>query len=394
MPPESGAGFPQTGETRGRYRIMIVAGEASGDLHGAYLVRAMKEMDPSLSFYGVGGEKMSREGVRLLADSSDLAVMGLVEVFSRLKFILGVMNKLKRSLETERPDLVVLIDYPGFNLSLAKAAKKKGVKVFYYISPKVWAWRKGRIKTIRRVVDRMALIFPFEEEIFRDAGVRATFVGHPLLDEIEIAGTADEIRCDLGLAEEKRTVALLPGSRESEVRALLPGMVGAAKILTARFGSGIQFVLPMAYTLSPEWIEGIAVSSGVPIRLVAGRTHEVLSAADAAIVASGTATLETALLVKPMVIVYKVSPLTFFLGKRVVRVKHIGLANIVAGRTVVPELIQQDFTAERVADEVTRILVDQNVRDTMIRELSEIRARLGNPGAARRAARLACDMLG
>jgi len=150
----------------------------------------------------------------------------------------------------------------------------------------------------------------------------------------------------------------------------------------------------MAYTLSPEWIEGIAVSSGVPIRLVAGRTHEVLSAADAAIVASGTATLETALLVKPMVIVYKVSPLTFFLGKRVVRVKHIGLANIVAGRTVVPELIQQDFTAERVADEVTRILVDQNVRDTMIRELSEIRARLGNPGAARRAARLACDMLG
>jgi len=393
MPPESDADLPQAGEARVSSRVMIVAGEASGDLHGSYLVRAMKEMDPSLSFYGIGGEKMEKEGVRLLANSSDLAVMGLIEVFSRLNFILGAMNKLKKSFETERPDLVILIDYPGFNLSLAKVAKKKGIKVFYYISPKVWAWRKGRIKTIRRVVDRMALILPFEEDLYRKAGVRATFVGHPLLDEIKITKTAEEIRRDLGLDADKRTVALLPGSRESEVRELLPEMVRAAKILTDRFASSIQFVLPVAHTLVPELIQGIVGPSGIPVRLVAGRTYETLSVSDAVIVASGTATLETALLVKPMVIVYKVSPLTFFLGKMVVRVKHIGLANIIAGRTVVPELIQKDFTAERVANEANRILTDPNVRDRMMKDLSELRQSLGEPGASRRAARLACDML-
>lgn len=393
MPSESEADLPQSGENRASYRVMIVAGEASGDLHGSYLVRAMKEINPSLSFYGIGGEKMREEGVRLLAESSDLAVMGLIEVFSRLKFILGVLNRLKKSFETERPDLLILIDYPGFNLALAKAAKKKDIRVFYYISPKVWAWRKGRIKTIRRVVDRMALILPFEEDLYRQAGVRATFVGHPLLDEIAVTGTAGEIRDDLGLDAEKRTVALLPGSRESEVRQLLPEMVRAAKILTDRFASSIQFVLPVAHTLVPELIQGIVGPSGIPVRLVAGRTYETLSVSDAVIVASGTATLETALLVKPMVIVYKVSPLTFFLGKRVIRVKHVGLANIIAGRTVVPELIQQDFTAERVAHEVTRILTDPDVRVRMIKDLSEIRKSLGEAGASRRAARLACDML-
>ena len=393
MPSESEADLPQSGENRASYRVMIVAGEASGDLHGSYLVRAMKEINPSLSFYGIGGEKMREEGVRLLAESSDLAVMGLIEVFSRLKFILGVLNRSKKSFETERPDLIVLIDYPGFNLALAKAAKKKGIRVFYYISPKVWAWRKGRIKTIRRVVDRMALILPFEEDLYRQAGVRATFVGHPLLDEIAMTGTAGEIRDDLGLGAEKRTVALLPGSRESEIRQLLPEMVRAAKILANRFASSLQFVLPMAHTLPPELIKGIVEPSGMTVHLVAGRTYDVLSVSDAVIVASGTATLETALLVKPMVIVYKVSPLTFFLGKRVIRVKHVGLANIIAGRTVVPELIQQDFTAERVADEVTRILTDPDVRTRMIKDLSEIRKSLGEAGASRRAARLACDML-
>jgi len=392
MPPESADGSPRTG--RISHRVMIVAGEASGDLHGAYLVRAMKQRDPFLSFYGIGGEKMNREGVRLLANSSDLAVMGLIEVFSRLKLILGVMHQLKKSFETERPDLVILIDYPGFNLVLANAAKKKGIRVFYYISPKVWAWRKGRIKTIRRVVDRMALILPFEEDLYRKSGVRATFVGHPLLDEIEITKTAGEIRHDLELEADKKTVTLLPGSRESEVRELLPEMVRAAKILMDRFAFDIQFVLPVAHTLDPESVKGVVASAGIPVRLVSGKTYEALSVSDMVIVASGTATLETALLVKPMVIVYKVSPLTFFLGKRVIKIKHIGLVNIIAGRTVVPELIQEDFTAERVADEATRILTDQDVQNRMIKDLSEIRKSLGEPGASRRAAGLACDMLG
>lgn len=393
MFPDTDTGCLQPRDSR-VFKVMIVAGEASGDLHGSYLVRAMKELAPSLSFYfyGIGGEKMQQAGVTLLANSSDLAVMGVIEVLSRLKFIMGVMRTLKRTLATERPDLLILIDYPGFNLPLAKAAKKKGIKVFYYISPKVWAWRKGRIKMIRRVVDHMALILPFEEEIYRKAGVRATFVGHPLLDEIELTKPTEEIRADLKMEAEKITVALLPGSREGEVRRLLPEMVQAARILTNRFPS-IQFVLPVAHTLPPELISGIIAQSGIAVRLVTGRTYEALAISDVAIVASGTATLETALLVKPMVIVYKVSPLTYFLGKMVVRVKHMGLANIIAGKTVVPELMQKDFTPERVAHEVALILEDQNIRDRMIKDLLDIRARLGEPGASRRAARLACDML-
>jgi len=392
MYPDTEKAFPQQQDFR-PFKVMIVAGEASGDLHGSYLVRAMKEMAPSISFYGIGGEKMRQAGVTLLADAADLAVMGLVEVFSRLKFILGLMGKLKRRLETDRPDLLILIDYPGFNLSLAKAAKKKGIKVFYYISPKVWAWRKGRIKTIRRVVDQMALILPFEEELYRKAGVRATFVGHPLLDEIELTKTVGEIRNDLNLEAGKITVALLPGSREGEVRRLLPEMAQAAKILTHRFPA-IQFVLPVAHTLPPDLISGILAQSGISVRLVTGMTYEVLAISDAAIVASGTATLETALLVKPMVIVYKVSPLTYFLGKMVVRVKHMGLANLSAGRTIIPELMQKDFSAGRVADEIALILENHNIRDRMIKDLLEIRTSLGEPGASRRAARLACDMLG
>jgi lipid-A-disaccharide synthase len=392
MFPDTATGFPQQMDSRA-FKVMIVAGEASGDLHGSYLVEAMKEMAPSISFYGIGGDKMQQAGVKLLANASDLAVMGLIEVFSRLKFILGVMGALRRSLQSERPDLVILIDYPGFNLPLAKAAKKKGIKVFYYISPKVWAWRKGRIKTIRRVVDQMALILPFEEELYRQAGVRATFVGHPLLDEIELTKTAAEIRNDLKMEPGIITVALLPGSREGEVRRLLPEMVQAARILANRFPS-IQFVLPVAHTLPPELISGIIAQSGIDVRLVTGRTYEVLSISDVAIVASGTATLETALLVKPMVIVYKVSPLTYFLGKMVVRVKHMGLANIIAGRTVVPELMQKDFTPERVAHEVTLILENRNIQDRMIKDLLDIRTSLGEIGASHRAARLACDMLG
>ncbi len=372
---------------------MIVAGEASGDLHGAYLVQAMKEMMPNVSFCGVGGHKMQQAGVKLLANVSDLAVMGLVEVLGRLKSILGIMAVLKRILDADRPHLLILIDYPGFNLKLAKAAKRRGVKVLYYISPKVWAWRRGRVKTIRQTVDHMALIFPFEEDIYRKAGVPATFVGHPLLDEIEVRKTIDEIKHEFDLEADKTTVALLPGSREGEVHRILPVMVQAAKILADRFPA-IQFVLPVAHTLPSGLISGIFSHAGIMIRLVTGRTHEVLTASDVAVVASGTASLETALLVKPMVIVYKVSPLTYFLGKMIVRIRHAGLPNIIAGRTIVPELIQKDFTPQRVADEITLILKDRQVRNRMIHDLMALKKRLGESGASRRTGRLACSMLG
>jgi len=385
-------GFPLQPDSR-VFKVMIVAGEASGDVHGAYLVQAMKEMMPNVSFCGVGGHKMQQAGVKLLANVSDLAVMGLVEVLGRLKSILGIMAVLKRILDADRPHLLILIDYPGFNLKLAKAAKRRGVKVLYYISPKVWAWRRGRVKTIRQTVDHMALIFPFEEDIYRKAGVPATFVGHPLLDEIEVRKTIDEIKHEFDLEADKTTVALLPGSREGEVHRILPVMVQAAKILADRFPA-IQFVLPVAHTLPSGLISGIFSHAGIMIRLVTGRTHEVLTASDVAVVASGTASLETALLVKPMVIVYKVSPLTYFLGKMIVRIRHAGLPNIIAGRTIVPELIQKDFTPQRVADEITLILKDRQVRNRMIHDLMALKKRLGESGASRRTGRLACSMLG
>jgi lipid-A-disaccharide synthase len=371
---------------------MIVAGEASGDLHGSYLMRAMKELLMPVTFYGIGGENMVQEGMHFLARSSQLSVMGLTEVFSHLRFIVKLMTKLKKSLDTNPPDLLILIDYPGFNLHLAKAAKKRGVKVLYYISPKIWAWRKGRIKTIRQAVDQMALIFPFEEDIYRKAGVKATFVGHPLLDEINLKKPVEMIFSELQLEKHKTTVALLPGSREGEVKKLLPGMLDAAELIAARIPD-IQFIIPTAQTIRPELINKIVKQVELPIHLVSGLTYEVLAVSDVVIVASGTATLETALFGKPMVIVYKVSPLTYILGRMVVKIKHVGLPNIVAGHTIVPELIQHHFTPERLAEEVISILSNHQIRDRMVTDLSAIKRNLGAPGASLRTAQLACSML-
>ena len=390
MPPVEGGGFCRD---QRKFKVMIVAGEASGDLHGAYLMKAMKEkQNIPLFFYGIGGDKMAKEGMQLVANAADMAVMGLTEVISRLWFIRKIMNMLKKSLENERPDLVVLIDYPGFNLALAKEAQKRGIAVFYYISPKIWAWRSGRIKTIKRVVNHIALIFPFEEELYRRAGVKGTFVGHPLLDEIRINQTPEEIKKEMNLWEAEQIVALLPGSRKSEIQKLLPEMIKAAAILRACF-PGMRFVLPVAHTLSVGTIRDSVASSVVPIQIITGKTYEILSVSDAAIVASGTATLETALFAKPMVIVYKTSPFTYFLGKRVVKTKHIGLPNIIAQQTIVPELIQKDFSGERIAHEITQILIDQTLKDKMIRDLTAIKNSLGKPGASQRTAALAWQML-
>jgi lipid-A-disaccharide synthase len=249
-----------------------------------------------------------------------------------------------------------------------------------------------RIKTIKQTVNQMALILPFEEELYRKAGVKGTFVGHPLLDEMQIRQTPEEIKKEMNLLEAKQIVALLPGSRESEIQKLLPEMVKAAEILHRHFPD-MRFVLPVAHTLSMEAIQNSVASSPVPVQVVTGKTYDVLSVSDAVIVASGTATLEAALFARPMVIVYKTSPFTYFLGKRVVKTKHIGLPNILAQKTIVPELMQEDFSGERVAYEVTQILTNQTVRDKMIRDLTAVRESLGKPGASQRTAELAWKML-
>ena len=372
--------------------IMIVAGEASGDLHGASLVREMLKTDPALNFYGIGGSKLEKMGVKLFANTSTMAVMGLTEVVSKLGSILKIMGMMKKSLDEYRPDLVILIDYPDFNLRLAKAAKKKGIKVFYYISPQVWAWRKNRINQIKKFVDKMAVILPFEVDTYAAKGFTVNYVGHPLLDLVKPHYSKQDSRKKISIAENKTTIALLPGSRLSEVTKLLPEMLRAAEILAQKI-PGVQFVLPLADTLKEKNISAISKSSPVKIKVITGLTYDIISSADLAIVASGTATLETALLGVPMIIVYKISTLSYFVGKLFIRIKNIGLVNIIAGKTIVPELIQGKANAQNIAAKAIGILTSVERKKEMINELAAIRAKLGKPGAAIRAAQLALDML-
>jgi lipid-A-disaccharide synthase len=370
---------------------MIVAGEASGDLHGGNLIREMQRIDPDLSFYGMGGERMKSAGVKLLADAADMAVVGLTEVVFKLGTILQAMHRLRTSLRKERPDLVILIDYPDFNLPLARTARRLGLKVLYYISPQVWAWRKGRIDTIRKSVDRMAVILPFEEQFYRDAGVNVTFVGHPLLDEVRKKYARTEAMKRFGLKDEAITVGILPGSRRSEVERLLPEMLKACRILMEKL-SPLQFVLPLAGTLDPESVRDILRQFPVPVNVIQDEIYDVIAVSDVAIVASGTATLETALLETPMVVVYKVSASSYAIGRRFVHVDHICLVNIIAGKTIVPELIQGEANPERIASEVRELIVRRGKAREMKAALAEIREKLGTPGASQRTARIACDM--
>jgi lipid-A-disaccharide synthase len=372
--------------------IMIVAGEASGDMHGASLVREMLKIDPALNFYGIGGNKLQEAGVKLLANASTMAVVGLTEVISKLGSILKIMDMMKKSLDEYRPDLVILIDYPDFNLPLAKAAKKRGIKIFYYISPQVWAWRKSRINKIKRLVDKMAVILPFEVDTYAAKGFVVDYVGHPLLDLVKPSYSKQESRKMFNLDESKTTIGLLPGSRQSEVIKLLPEMLRAAEILAQKI-QNLQFILPLADTLEEKTVGDIVSGFTIKVKVISGQTYDAVSCCDLAIVASGTATLETALLGVPMIIIYKISPLSYFIGKLIVNVKNIGLANIIAGKTVVPELIQGKANAQSIAAEAVAILTSVERKKEMMNELAEIRAKLGKPGAAIRAAQLVLDML-
>jgi len=371
---------------------MIVAGEASGDLHGSNLVRAMHDLDPDLQFFGVGGNRMAQTGVNLMANVSDMAVVGLTEVIVHLGRVMRVMFALRRSLHNDPPDLVILIDYPDFNLPLAAAAKKLGIKVFYYISPQVWAWRKNRVSRIRSVVDHMAVILPFEASFYAQYGVSATFVGHPLLDAIEAPQSKEEARHMLNIAADAIPVGLLPGSRPGEIKRLLPLMLKAAAIIKKSLPAA-YFILPLADSFPGDIADPFIAASGIAIQTVHNQTYAVMSLAEAVLVASGTATLETALFGTPMVIVYKVSPLSYAIGKRVISVKNIGLVNIIGGATLVPELIQANVNPERMAAEMLSILTNRQRRDEIRKDLSAIREKLGEPGASARAARLAYDLI-
>ena len=385
--PPSPDQYARSGGTVPR-RILIIAGEASGDLHGSNLVRQMKALDPGLLFYGVGGRKMREAGVELAADITDMAVVGLTEVVKKIPAILGVRRRLKLSMDRERPALAILIDYPDFNLPMARLAKSRGIPVFYYISPQVWAWREGRIEQIGRTVDKMAVILPFEEELYRASGVDVSFVGHPLLDAVKTRYGRDEALRRFGLKEGLRTIALLPGSRPSEVERMLPEMMKMAAILERRMPS-LQFVLPVADSLRAQTVEDVVRSSGTRISLVRDDIYDAVAVSDLAVVTSGTATLETALLEKPMIIVYKISGLSYAVGRRVIKVPCIGLVNIIAGKKIVPELIQDEARAERMAAEAIDILESPDRQSAMKRDLALLRRNMGTAGASERAARIA-----
>lgn len=373
-------------------KIMIMSGEASGDLHGANLAREIQKQDPSIALYGVGSARMKEAGVQILADASEISVVGLTEVLTHISAIRRVYVTLKKFLRHERPDLLVLIDFPDFNMLLGKAAKKIGIPVLYYISPQVWAWRKGRIKKIADLVKAIIVVFPFEVQLYEKERIDVRFVGHPLMDVVKSDLTKKEARNDLGIDVDRRTVALLPGSRKSEIIHLLPDMLSAARILSSRFPD-LQFILPLAPTLDREFVLSFTDQAGVLLRIVEGRAYDVLKASDTALVASGTATLETGLMGVPMVIMYRVSPLTYFIGKRFIDVDHVGLVNIVAGKRIVPELIQDEVTPGKIADAVTSMLTDQAYYMRICEDLTEVKMRLGEPGASRRAALVVRELL-
>ena len=372
--------------------LFIISGEESGDMHGAALMEALKRLAPDMRFGGMGGARMREAGLIGL-DSRELSVVGLVEVAEKLPAILRAYAGLKRRLKSERPDAVVLIDFPDFNLRFASVARRLGIPVIYYISPQVWAWRKGRVKKIARLVDRMLVVFPFEVPIYEKAGVPVEYVGHPLAGRVWSKAAREEARRELGIPEEGTVVALLPGSRTGEVRRILGPLLKAGEIIEKRLGEKVRFVLPAADSIDLPLIDGFLRESALSVTVVRGRMHQALRAADAAAVASGTATLETALAGTPMVIVYRVSYVSYRIGKMILGNISIGLPNIVAGRKVVPELIQDAMSPEGVAAEVVSILKDGAKREAMLRGFDEIRESLGRGDASARAASAILDAL-
>ena len=365
----------------GRRRVLVVAGEASGDLHGGFLVQELQRQLPGVDVAAVGGDHLRACGIDILADVRLLSAVGLVEIVSSLRRHHRVMELLKQQMDQQRPDVVVLVDYPGFNLFVAKEAKKRGIPVFFYIAPQVWAWGKGRAKKMERLIERLAVIFPFEEAIFNAHGRNfARYVGHPLVDELHVSGTREQIRDRHGLSLDQPLLVLMPGSRRSEVRLLLPSMLQAAQQLKS---DGWQVVLLKAPTIDRSYLEEVMGGRPLTVALVDGDAYNLLHAADAGVIASGTATLEAALLGCPHVILYRFSSLTYLIARLVIGRRIIGLPNVILGRSLFPELIQRDVTAVNIVRSVRRIVADRGAFDQSV---AELQATMGPPGASRRAA--------
>jgi lipid-A-disaccharide synthase len=375
-----------------RSGVLMVAGEPSGDRHGSDLARAIRDLLPETHIWGMGGEHMARAGVELRVDLSKVSVVGIVEVLSHLAAVLRARRTLLRGVDRLPPSAAVLIDFPDFNLWLARALKRRRIPIFYYISPQVWAWRRGRVKLMARLLDRVGVILPFEETLLRQAGIAAQYVGHPLREQITVSESEQEATAALGLPPGCAVLGLLPGSRPGEVRQLLPVMLDGVR-LAREAAPEIQPVIALSPLVSRDWVEQTVSRCGVPARVVVGEAHRVLRASRAAIVASGTATLEAAMCGTPMVVVYRASWISYLVGRRLVKVRHIALVNILAGREIVPELLQGDLTPRSLKDHVILLWRDEVRRQSMRAELSLVAESLGAQRASQNAARMVVEMV-
>ncbi len=371
-------------------QVFIIAGEASGDLHASMFIRALKALAPGIEISGIGGPGMIREGMRPLFPSSDLAVVGLVEILGHLGPILKAFRRTIRYLKDVRPQLLVLVDYPEFNMLVARKARKLGIPVFYYITPQVWAWRQGRVRRLKKLVDKMAVIFPFEQDFFRSRGLDATFVGHPLLDVVKMDMTREQFRAFHGIPEDAPLIGLLPGSRHSEVERLLPIMLETARHVAEK-RKNARFILPLAPSIDPDSVP-VEDINAAGVVLVKDKNYDAMGACDALLLASGTVALEAAILNIPMVVTYKVSPFTYRLGRALIKVPYVSLTNLVAGREVVPEILQDQAVPDVLCPALLKLL-EPDVNKRIRAQLNEVKDALGSPGAADRAAALALSCI-
>jgi lipid-A-disaccharide synthase len=368
-----------------KHKLMIIAGETSGDLQAASLIRSLKSIDPNLEIFGMGGKKMQTEGTEIIYDITSLAIVGFVEVFKHIWTFKKIFEKLSKLLDTRKPDAVILVDYPGFNLRFAKEAKSKNIPVIYYISPQIWAWGEKRVHEIKKYVDKMIVIFGFEENIYKEAGVKVSFVGHPFLDIVKPVWKKDETIKTCHLKHDSIKIALMPGSRKKEIQKHLPSMLRACEIIRKNIPN-TEFIISRVKELDQDLYNKIIHRSKIKPHSLDNKPYEVMDIADLVMVSSGSATLEVAIMEKPMVIVYKTSFLTWFLAKNLIKIPDIGLVNIVARERIVPELTQFDVTPKNIAKECLAILNDHKKTHAIKENLKKVKSRLGETGASSRAA--------
>jgi len=373
-------------------RIVIVAGEASGDAHAGRMIAALKARRPDIRVSGIGGDALRQAGAEIFTDFRELAVMGLVEVLKRYREIKAIFNQLVERLRREKPDLLILVDYPGFNLKLAKQAHKLGIPVLYYISPKVWAWRPGRVKTIRRYVDHMAVLFPFEQTLYQNAAVPVSCVGHPLVDAVHSDFDIQQAKQHFEINPAHRVLGLFPGSRRSEVEALLPIMLQTAEKIKQRHFD-LEVVLPLAPGLDRDFLQPMLKQSGLDIKVLSGDFYDVIRSCDVIVAASGTVTLEIALMGVPHLIVYRVAPMSYRILKRLVKIPYVGLCNIVTDNNIITELLQDEVTVDNLDQHLTPLLTDPQAKSRAEYIRQQVLTALGPAGGADNAAKVVLDRL-